>query len=116
VQIRYCITFSALIFQGTIASGFSLGLAILIMATVVTRLRSDAGARSRRRLGVSQADHQAAFGPAGILGLLAATFVLALMPTSALAALFSVLTPLPLGSTRVPIPDYQEIPIRKYRP
>ncbi len=36
VQIAYCISFSALIFQGAIASGFSLGLAALIMGTVVT--------------------------------------------------------------------------------
>ena len=38
VQIAYCISFSALIFQGAIASGFSLGLAALIMGTVVTGL------------------------------------------------------------------------------
>jgi sulfate permease, SulP family len=36
VQIAYCISFSALIFQGALASGFSLGLAALIMGTVVT--------------------------------------------------------------------------------
>ena len=36
VQIAYCISFSALIFQGSIASGFSLGLAALIMGTAVT--------------------------------------------------------------------------------
>jgi len=36
VQIAYCISFSALIFQGAIASGFSLGLAALIMGTAVT--------------------------------------------------------------------------------
>ncbi len=36
VQIAYCISFSALIFQGAIAAGFSLGLAALIMGTVVT--------------------------------------------------------------------------------
>jgi sulfate permease, SulP family len=35
VQIAYCISFSALIFQGVIASGFSLGLAALIMGTAV---------------------------------------------------------------------------------
>jgi sulfate permease, SulP family len=38
VQIAYCISFSALIFQGAIASGFSLGLAALIMGTAVTGL------------------------------------------------------------------------------
>ncbi|HET7852125.1 MAG TPA: SulP family inorganic anion transporter [Methyloceanibacter sp.] len=38
VQIAYCISFSALIFQGAIAAGFSLGLAALIMGTVVTGL------------------------------------------------------------------------------
>ena len=36
VQIAYCISFSALIFQGNLASGFSLGLAALIMGTAVT--------------------------------------------------------------------------------
>lgn len=36
VQIAYCISFSALIFQGAIAAGFALGLAALIMGTVVT--------------------------------------------------------------------------------
>ncbi len=36
VTIAYCISFSALIFQGAIASGFSLGLAALLMGTVVT--------------------------------------------------------------------------------
>ena len=36
VQIAYCISFSALIFQGAIASGFALGLAALIMGTAVT--------------------------------------------------------------------------------
>ena len=36
VQIAYCISFSALIFQGALASGFSLGLAAIIMGTVVT--------------------------------------------------------------------------------
>ena len=36
VNIAYCISFSALIFQGAIAAGFSLGLAALIMGTVVT--------------------------------------------------------------------------------
>jgi sulfate permease, SulP family len=36
VQIAYCISFSALIFQGALASGFSLGLAALIMGTAVT--------------------------------------------------------------------------------
>ena len=34
VQIAYCISFSALIFQGALASGFSLGLAAIIMGTV----------------------------------------------------------------------------------
>jgi SulP family sulfate permease len=38
VQVAYCISFSALIFQGSIAAGFSLGLAALIMGTVVTGL------------------------------------------------------------------------------
>jgi SulP family sulfate permease len=38
VQIAYCISFSALIFQGALASGFSLGLAAIIMGTVVTGL------------------------------------------------------------------------------
>jgi sulfate permease, SulP family len=36
VNISYCISFAALIFQGTIADGFSLGLAALIMGTAVT--------------------------------------------------------------------------------
>jgi sulfate permease, SulP family len=36
VNIAYCISFAALIFQGTIADGFSLGLAALIMGTAVT--------------------------------------------------------------------------------
>jgi SulP family sulfate permease len=36
LQIAYCISFSALIFQGTIVSGFPLGLAALIMGTAVT--------------------------------------------------------------------------------
>jgi SulP family sulfate permease len=36
VQIAYCISFSALIFQGALASGFALGLAALIMGTAVT--------------------------------------------------------------------------------
>ncbi len=36
VQIAYCISFSALIFTGDIAGGFSLGLAALIMGTAVT--------------------------------------------------------------------------------
>jgi sulfate permease, SulP family len=36
VQIAYCISFSALIFQGPLASGFALGLAALIMGTIVT--------------------------------------------------------------------------------
>jgi len=36
VNIAYCISFSALIFQGSIAAGFPLGLAALIMGTVVT--------------------------------------------------------------------------------
>ena len=36
VNIAYCISFSALIFQGSIAAGFSLGLAALIMGTMVT--------------------------------------------------------------------------------
>ncbi len=36
VQIAYCISFSALIFQGALASGFSLGLAALILGTAVT--------------------------------------------------------------------------------
>jgi SulP family sulfate permease len=38
VNIAYCISFSALIFQGTIAAGFPLGLAALIMGTAVTGL------------------------------------------------------------------------------
>ena len=36
VQIAYCISFSALIFQEPIAAGFPLGLAALLMGTVVT--------------------------------------------------------------------------------
>jgi SulP family sulfate permease len=36
IQIAYCISFSALIFQEPIASGFPLGLAALLMGTVVT--------------------------------------------------------------------------------
>ena len=36
VQIAYCISFAALIFTGDLASGFSLGLAGLVMGTVVT--------------------------------------------------------------------------------
>ncbi len=36
VQIAYCISFAALIFAGDLASGFSLGLAALIMGTAVT--------------------------------------------------------------------------------
>jgi SulP family sulfate permease len=36
VQIAYCISFAALIFTGDLASGFSLGLAALIMGTAVT--------------------------------------------------------------------------------
>lgn len=36
VQIAYCISFSALIFQGAIAGGFALGLAALLMGTIVT--------------------------------------------------------------------------------
>jgi SulP family sulfate permease len=36
VQIAYCISFAALIFTGDIAGGFQLGLAGLIMGTVVT--------------------------------------------------------------------------------
>jgi len=36
VQIAYCISFAALIFTGDLASGFPLGLAGLIMGTVVT--------------------------------------------------------------------------------
>lgn len=36
VQIAYCISFSALIFQGSLSQGFALGLAALIMGTVVT--------------------------------------------------------------------------------
>src|SRR5512135_3461804 len=36
VQIAYCISFAALIFTGDLASGFSLGLAGLIVGTVVT--------------------------------------------------------------------------------
>ena len=36
VGLAYCISFSALIFQGQIAGGFALGLAALIMGTVVT--------------------------------------------------------------------------------
>jgi SulP family sulfate permease len=36
LQIAYCVSFAALIFSGDIAGGFSLGLAGLIMGTVVT--------------------------------------------------------------------------------
>jgi sulfate permease, SulP family len=36
VQIAYCMSFSALIFQAPIAAGFPLGLAALLMGTVVT--------------------------------------------------------------------------------
>jgi len=36
VQIAYCISFSALIFQDPIAAGFPLGLAALLMGTVIT--------------------------------------------------------------------------------
>ena len=36
VQIAYCISFAALIFQGVLAAGFSLGLAAMIMGTAVT--------------------------------------------------------------------------------
>lgn len=36
VQIAYCISFSALIFQGSLSGGFALGLAALIMGTIVT--------------------------------------------------------------------------------
>jgi len=36
VQIAYCISFAALIFTGDLASGFSLGLAGLIMGTAIT--------------------------------------------------------------------------------
>ncbi|MFD0987019.1 SulP family inorganic anion transporter [Methyloligella solikamskensis] len=36
VQIAYCISFSALIFQGSLAAGFPLGLASLLMGTIVT--------------------------------------------------------------------------------
>jgi SulP family sulfate permease len=36
VQIAYCISFSALIFQGPITAGFPLGLAALLMGTVIT--------------------------------------------------------------------------------
>ncbi len=36
VQIAYCVSFAALIFTGDLAGGFSLGLAGLIMGTVVT--------------------------------------------------------------------------------
>jgi len=36
VNVAYCISFSALIFQGSIAAGFPLGLAALLMGTVVT--------------------------------------------------------------------------------
>jgi sulfate permease, SulP family len=38
VGLAYCISFSALIFQGEIAGGFAIGLAALIMGTVVTCL------------------------------------------------------------------------------
>ncbi|MGV1015612.1 MAG: SulP family inorganic anion transporter, partial [Methyloceanibacter sp.] len=36
VNVAYCISFSALIFQGAIAAGFPLGLAALLMGTVAT--------------------------------------------------------------------------------
>lgn len=36
VQVAYCISFAALIFTGDLANGFSLGLAGLIMGTVIT--------------------------------------------------------------------------------
>ena len=36
VQIAYCISFSALIFQDPISAGFPLGLAALLMGTVIT--------------------------------------------------------------------------------
>ncbi|MGH9550132.1 MAG: SulP family inorganic anion transporter, partial [Terriglobales bacterium] len=36
VQIAYCISFSALIFQDPIATGFPLGIAALLMGTVIT--------------------------------------------------------------------------------
>jgi len=36
VQIAYCISFAALIFQGSLASGFPMGLAALLMGTIVT--------------------------------------------------------------------------------
>ena len=36
VQVAYCISFAALIFQGSLAAGFSLGLGALIMGTAVT--------------------------------------------------------------------------------
>lgn len=36
VQIAYCISFSALIFQGSLAAGFPMGLAALLMGTIVT--------------------------------------------------------------------------------
>jgi len=36
VQIAYCMSFAALIFQAPIAMGFPLGLAALLMGTVVT--------------------------------------------------------------------------------
>jgi hypothetical protein len=35
LQIAYCISFSALIFQGSIVAGYSLGLAAMIMGTAV---------------------------------------------------------------------------------
>ena len=38
LQIAYCISFTALIFQGSIVAGFSLGLAAMIMGTAVTGL------------------------------------------------------------------------------
>ena len=38
VNIAYCISFAALIFQGSIAAGFPLGLSALIMGTAVTGL------------------------------------------------------------------------------
>ncbi len=36
VQIAYCISFAALIFQGSLAGGFPMGLAALLMGTIVT--------------------------------------------------------------------------------
>ena len=38
LQIAYCISFTALIFQGSIVAGYSLGLAAMIMGTAVTGL------------------------------------------------------------------------------